>query len=108
VTVIFSVLFALVGFSYAVWCMEVSERNSNIRTACFGILPDLSALEKLVYTADNDKDLTESSPRKGWVKISLINDLGVLTTDAVIKQADSLKKRMGIQPEHHGRQPGFS
>ena len=34
-TVIFSVLFALVGFSYNVWRMEVSEQNNNIRTACF-------------------------------------------------------------------------
>lgn len=29
-TVIFSVLFALLGFTYNVWRMEVTEQNSNI------------------------------------------------------------------------------
>jgi hypothetical protein len=43
--VIFSVFFALTGFSYNVWRMEVSEENINIRSACFGILLKLSSLE---------------------------------------------------------------
>jgi len=91
-TVIFSVLFALLGFSYNVWRMEVTEQNSNIRTACFEILLELSSLEQLVYTAHYDGDTKEGSPRKGWVKVGLIADLSVLTTDSVQGQANTLKK----------------
>lgn len=92
VTIIFSVLFALVGFSYNVWRMEVSEENSNIRTACFEMLLVLSSLEQLIYIAHYDGDVKEGSPRKGWVKVGLIADLSVLTTDSVERQATALKK----------------
>ena len=34
-TLIFSVVLALIGFSYNVWRMEVTEKNSTIRTASF-------------------------------------------------------------------------
>jgi hypothetical protein len=71
--------------------MEVSEQNNNTRTACFEMLLELSSLEQLVYTAHYDKDLKEASPRKGWVKVGLIDDLSVLTTASVEKQADALK-----------------
>ena len=91
-TVIFSVLFALLGFSYNVWRMEVTEKNSNIRTACFEMLLELSSLEQLVYIAHYDGDAKEGSPRKGWVKVGLISDLSVLTTVAVEGQANTLKK----------------
>jgi hypothetical protein len=43
-TLFLSVIFALVGFSYNVWRMEASEQNNNIRTACFEMLLELSAL----------------------------------------------------------------
>lgn len=92
VTIIFSVLFALVGFSYNVWRMEVSEENNNIRTACFEILLELSSLEQLIYIAHYDGDIKEGSPRKGWVKVGLIADLSVLTTDSVERQTAILKK----------------
>jgi len=92
ITVIFSVLFALIGFSYNVWRMEVSEENSNIRTACFEILKELSALEQLIYAAHYDGNLSEGSPRKGWVKVGLIADLSVLTAGAVEMEAATLKK----------------
>ena len=91
-TVIFSVLFALAGFSYNVWRMEVSEQNNNIRTACFEMLLELSTLEQLIYTAHYDGDVKEGSPRKGWVKVGLIADLSVLTTDSVETKALALKE----------------
>ena len=92
ITVIFSVLFALVGFSYNVWRMEVTEENNNIKTACFEILLELSSLEQLINTAHYDRDVKEGSPRKGWVKIGLIADLSVLTTESVERQAATLKE----------------
>lgn len=88
---IFSVLFALVGFSYNVWRMEVSERNSNTRTASFEMLTELAALEQLVYTAAYDGDLAEGSPRKGWVRVGLIEDLSILTAAPVVDAAVALK-----------------
>ena len=90
-TVILSVLFAFIGFSYNVWRMEASEHNNNVRTACFEMLVELSTLEQLVYIAHYDGDLKEGSPRKGWVKIRLLNDLSVLTSTSVEQQADKLK-----------------
>ncbi len=90
-TVLFSVLFTLVGFSYNVWRMEVTETNSNIRTACFEMLLELSSLEQLVYAAHYDNNIEEGNPRKGWVKVNLVNDLSALTTPAVEQQALNLK-----------------
>jgi len=92
VTVILSLFFALVGFSYNVWRMEASEQNSNIRTACFEMLLELSSLEQLVYAAHYDKDAVQGSPRKGWVKVGLIKDLSVLTTGSIEVQAGALTK----------------
>lgn len=91
VTVIFSLMFALAGFSYNVWRMEVTEDNSNIRTACFEILIQLSSLEQLVYTAHYDNNLQDASPRKGWVTVGLIENLSVLTSDSVESEAAALK-----------------
>jgi hypothetical protein len=90
ITLIFSILFSLLGFSYNVWRMEVSEQNNTIRTASFEMLVELSSLEQLVYIAHYDKDLTEGSPRKGWVKVGLIGDLSVLTDPSIEKKSANL------------------
>lgn len=92
ITVISSVLFTLIGFSYNVWRMEVSEENNNIRTACFEILIKLSSLEQLIYTAHYDGDIKEGNPRKGWVTVGLIADLSVLTDEAVERKSAALKE----------------
>jgi len=92
VAVIASLLFALLGFSYNVWRMEVTEQNANTRTACFELLLVLSELEQLVYSAHYDKNTLEGSPRKGWVKVGLTVDLSVLTTKKVKHSALKLKE----------------
>jgi len=91
-SVIFSVLFALAGFSYNIWRMEVTEENSNIRTACFELLLELAALEQLIYTAHYDGDLQEGSPRKGWVAVRLIADLSAITDSSIENTALILKE----------------
>ena len=90
--VIFSLFFTLLGFSYNVWRMELTEENENSRTACFELLLVLSELEQLVYSAYYDQDLNEGSPRKGWVKVGLIVDLSVLTSINVEQSAQQLKQ----------------
>jgi hypothetical protein len=90
-TVIFSLLFTLVGFSYNVWRMEVSENNNNMRTASFEMLKNLSSLEQLIYSAYYDNDIKEGNPRKGWVIVGLIDDLSVLTNENVKTKTTELK-----------------
>lgn len=89
-TVIFSVIFTLIGFSYNVWRMEASEQNNNIRTASFEMLLNLSSLEQLAYAAFYDGNTIEGNPRKGWVVVGLIADLSVLTNDSVELKATKL------------------
>jgi len=98
-TVIFSVLFSLVGFSYNVWRMEVSEENNNIRTACFEMLINLSSLEQLIYTGYYDANSAESSPRIGWVKVGLINDLSTLTDESVEHSSTTLRDTWSVNWE---------
>ena len=92
VAVILSVLFTLVGFSYNVWRMEISEENSTKRTACFEILINLASLEQLVYAAHYDGDEDAGNPRNGWVLVGLIADLSVLADDTVSATSEMLKQ----------------
>ncbi len=102
ITVTLSILIALLGFLYNVWRLEHSEYNSNVRTACFEVLVLLSEVEQLVYAAHYDNDPHEGNPRKGWVKIGLIQDLSVLTDDAVIDKSKLLKS---VWAEHWEMMP---
>lgn len=95
ITAIFSVIFAVVGFSYNAWRLEVSEGNSNIRTASFEVLKILAELEQLVYAAHYDKDQIEGNPRIGWVKIGLIVDLSTLISSSAQGRAQILKAEWG-------------
>jgi hypothetical protein len=90
-TAIFSVVFAVVGFSYNAWRLEVTEDNSNIRSASFKVLTVLAELEQIIYAAHYDKDTIEGSPRKGWVKIGLIVDLSSLISKSSEERAQKLK-----------------
>ncbi len=90
ITSVFGVIFAVLGFSYNAWRMELSEDNNNIRTACFEVLLQLSELEQIIYAAHYDQNAVEGSPRKAWVKIGLIRDLSRLIGDDVATEADAL------------------
>ena len=98
-TAVFSVIFALTGFSYNVWRMEISENNNNVRIACFEMLKELAALEQIIYAASYDKNLAEGSPRKAWVKVGLVNDLSMLTSPDVESRADDLKQTWSMNWE---------
>ena len=84
-------LFALVGFSYNVWRMEITEYNSNARSASFELLLQLSELESIVYAAYYDKDVILGNPRQGWVKVNLIADLSMITEPELSVAAEELK-----------------
>jgi hypothetical protein len=89
-TALFSLLFALVGFSYNVWRMEVTEYNANIRDASFEMLLQLSELELIIYSGHYDKDFIAGSPRKAWVKVRLIKDLSQITNARMQLATDKL------------------
>jgi hypothetical protein len=90
-TDIFSMLFALIGFSYKVWRRDVTEQNSNIRTASFEMLLTLASLEQLVYGLHYDKNDTAGTARDGWVKVGLIEDLSMLTPHVITDKTHILK-----------------
>lgn len=89
--VIFSVILSLSGFSYNVWRLESTETNNTVRTASFEMLLELSQLEQLIYSLHYDKDNMEGSPRKGWVKVGLINDLSPLAGKGVMEKSEQLR-----------------
>ena len=88
---LFSVMFALLGFTYNVWRMEQTEQNSSVREASFEMLLQLAELEQLVYAAYYDQDTVAGNPRKGWVIVGLIVDLSRACSPAVTARARELK-----------------
>ena len=92
VTAVLSLLFAIIGFSYNAWRLEVTEDNNNIRMASFEILRALADIEQIIYFAHYDKNKVEGNPRKGWVKIGLIVDLSPLINTSVETKALNLKE----------------
>ena len=91
ITSIFSMLFAVLGFSYNAWRMELTEDKSNIRTASFEVLTQLSEMEQVIYAAHYDKNIQDGNPRKAWVKVGLIVDLSGLISVQVEKDAKELR-----------------
>ena len=92
-------VFAVLGFSYNTWRMELSEDNNNIRTASFEVLLQLSEFEQILYAAYYDKDNKEGSPRKAWVKVGLITDLSGLIGEQVKSESVKLNKLWGMHWE---------
>jgi len=91
ITSVFSMVVALVGFTYNAWRMEITEDNNNVRTASFEVLTLLSEIEQVIYIAHYDKNMQQGNPRIVWVKVGLIVDLSALISSRVEKNARELK-----------------
>ena len=91
ITAILGVIFALVGFSYNAWRLESTEDNNNVRLAAFAVLNELAEFEQVIYFAHYDKDPDQGNPRKGWIKVGLIDDLSYLISPEVTKKSQELK-----------------
>lgn len=91
ITAVLGVVFAIVGFGYNTWRLELSEDNNNVRTASFEVLTNLAGFEQVIYAAHYDKDTVLGSPRKGWVMVGLIVDLSSLISKPVENEALKLK-----------------
>ena len=90
-TAIISLVFALGGFSYNPWRLEQSEENNIVRDAAFQVLTELAEFEQVLYANHYDQNQVEGSPRLGWVKIGLVNDLSMLIGPEVSISANELK-----------------
>ena len=93
ITTIFSLIFAVIGFSYNAWRLEVSEDNNNVRTASFEVLKNLAEFEQVLFSAHYDQDEVSGNPRLGWIKIGLVVDLSGLISPEVETSAVRLKQR---------------
>lgn len=91
ITAIFSRIFAVTGFSYNAWRLEITEDNNNIRTASFEVLKELADLQQLIYSGHYDNNMIDGNPRKGWVKIGLIVDLSTLISSSAHLQSRKLE-----------------
>ncbi|MGV0035820.1 MAG: hypothetical protein ACNYPE_12990 [Candidatus Azotimanducaceae bacterium WSBS_2022_MAG_OTU7] len=48
-----------------------------MRDASFQILTELAEFEQVIYFNHYDGDKVSGSPRLGWVKLGLVNDLSM-------------------------------
>ena len=92
IIVMMSFVFGVLGFVYNNWRYEHSEYNNNIRIASFQMIQELASLEQNIYANHYDKDALKGNPRDGWVKIGLINDLGLFISPSTITASNELKK----------------
>ena len=90
-TALMGVIFAVVGFAYNTWRLEVTEDNNNIRTACFEVFKELAELEQIIYAHHYDNDTVNGNARTGWVKVGLIVDLSSLINADVSTASHTLK-----------------
>ncbi len=91
-TAIISLIFAVSGFSYNAWRLEQSEENNIVRDAAFQVLTELAEFEQVLYASHYDGNPVEGSPRLGWVKMGLINDLSMLISADASESAAALKE----------------
>ena len=91
-TSILGLLIAAIGFAYNTWRLELSEHNSTVRTAAFEVIIAVAELEQNIFAAVYDDDPIAGSPRIGWVKVGLIEQLSVLIDPNVEKAAIELKQ----------------
>ncbi len=89
VIAITSLLVALTGLTANISYMEHKERNSNLRTASFQVLIELSALEQITFHLQYDTESAINNARNGWVKVRLVSALSALMPEKV--QLSSLK-----------------
>ncbi|MGV6827230.1 MAG: hypothetical protein ACWA5Q_09650 [bacterium] len=87
---IISLVVAVTSLSYAAWRNEVTEANRNVRTAGFEMLMNLGDLQRIVYLGHYDRDPIAGNPRKGWVRVMILRDLGTIMPDPLPRESSLL------------------
>jgi len=100
IIVILSFIFGALGFIYNNWRYEHNEYNTNVRTASFQMIQELAALEQNIYANHYDKDTQKGSPRDGWVKVGLIDNLSIFISSECKAKSNKLQSTW---KEHWGK-----
>jgi len=98
-----SLVVALGSLGYNTWRNERTEYNRNIRTATFELLGKLSELERVVYLAQYDRDVSGGNPRTGWTYVLVIRDLSSVVPAPVPAKAVQLQQVWSENWEGLGR-----
>ncbi|MGV6807963.1 MAG: hypothetical protein ACWA5K_08700 [bacterium] len=76
---IVSIVLAVTGFSYNAYRMELTEANSNVRTAGFALIEKLASLDEVLiyarYSENIDQAEMERLRKSGWVQVIALRDL---------------------------------
>lgn len=86
-----SLAVALTGLTYNTWRNEKTEDNRNLRAAGFEIVLTLGELQQIVFFSHYDSDPERGSPRAGWARVILLDDLSELMPPKVNLEADNLR-----------------
>jgi hypothetical protein len=98
-----SLVVALGSLGYNTWRNERTEHNRNVRTATFELLTKLAELERVVYLAQYDRDVTGGNPRIGWTYVLVIRDLSAVVPAPVPAKAAELQQVWGENWEGLGK-----
>lgn len=91
ITTVLSIGLAIVSIGYNVWRMAESEQNANVRDAAFEVFLALAEFQEVIYAAHFDNLEVEGSPRRGWVKVKLVEDMSILVGEDVAREARVLR-----------------
>ena len=100
---IISLCVALTALGYNTWRNEVSEENRNLRMAGFEILVHIGELQRITYLAHYDRDHVEGNPRRGWVEVMILHDLGRIMPEPLPTRTEKLRDVWQQQWEHLGQ-----
>lgn len=99
---IISLVVALTSLSYAAWRNELTETNRNVRVAGFEMLINLGGLQQIVYLGHYDADKNAGNPRRGWVQVMVLRDLGAIMPAPLPAESQKLVKLWGAHWEGIG------
>lgn len=86
-----SLAVALTGLTYNTWRNEKTEENRNLRASGFEIVLTLGELQQIVFFSHYDRDAERGSPRAGWTRVILLDDLSELMPAEVKIEIDELR-----------------
>jgi hypothetical protein len=86
-----SLAVAHTGLTYNTWRNEKTEENRNLRASGFEIVLTLGELQQIVFFSHYDRDAERGSPRAGWTRVILLDDLSELIPAEVKIEIDELR-----------------
>jgi hypothetical protein len=85
-----SLTVALLGLAYNTWRNETTESHRNVRQAAFEVLEQLGELQQVVDQRFYGGTSTDLNRIRGWGKVTLVRDMGMLVSPAASREAGRL------------------